>query len=115
MYELRHYRDVAGRDLFQRWFDTLRDRQAKLRILQRVNRMAEGHPATTSRVAMVCGNSASITGPVTVSTTLKQAQQSCCSSREGTSIDKPRTLIEPRNYSLIIREDHEQSQGLPFT
>ena len=43
MYELRHYRDVAGRDLFQRWFDTLRDRQAKLRILRRVNRMAEGH------------------------------------------------------------------------
>ncbi|MHB8471801.1 MAG: type II toxin-antitoxin system RelE/ParE family toxin [Gammaproteobacteria bacterium] len=34
---------MAGRDLYQRWYDTLRDRQAKLRILQRVNRMTEGH------------------------------------------------------------------------
>ncbi len=42
MYEIRHYRDVAGRDRYQQWLDGLRDRQAKLRIVQRVNRLATG-------------------------------------------------------------------------
>lgn len=43
MYEIRHYRDVAGRDRYQQWLVGLRDQQAKLRIVQRVNRLAVGN------------------------------------------------------------------------
>jgi len=43
MYEIRHYRDVAGRDRYQQWLAGLRDQQAKLRIVQRVDRLAVGH------------------------------------------------------------------------
>lgn len=43
MYEIRHYRDVAGRDRYQQWLAGLRDQQAKLRIVQRVNRLAVGN------------------------------------------------------------------------
>lgn len=42
-FEIRHYRDAAGRDCFQQWLEGIPDRQAKIRVLQRVNRLTAGN------------------------------------------------------------------------
>ena len=39
-----HYLSEDGVDLFQRWLDKLNDHQAKVRILRRLDRLAEGNP-----------------------------------------------------------------------
>ncbi|MYN39166.1 type II toxin-antitoxin system RelE/ParE family toxin [Duganella sp. FT109W] len=39
MYQIIHYLDSHGRDHYQEWLDTLRDRQAKVAILRRVARL----------------------------------------------------------------------------
>jgi len=43
MYEIFHYLTVDGRDPFQEWLESLRDRQAKARVAVRLNRMAAGN------------------------------------------------------------------------
>jgi len=43
MYELRHYTNPVGQDLFARWLDGLRDRQAQARIAARMLRLVNGN------------------------------------------------------------------------
>ena len=43
MYELRHYFNSEGQDLFGRWLDGLRDRQAQARIAARMTRLSNGN------------------------------------------------------------------------
>lgn len=43
MYELRHYVSPAGEDLFARWLDHLRDRQAQTRVAVRLIRLENGN------------------------------------------------------------------------
>lgn len=43
MYEVEDYLTNAGRDPFQEWLAGLTDRQARARVLVRVQRMAAGH------------------------------------------------------------------------
>lgn len=43
MYELRHYVDSAGQDLFVRWLERLRDRQAQARVAARLTRLQNGN------------------------------------------------------------------------
>ena len=43
MFEVRHYVDHAGVDLFSEWLKKLRDPVAKVQVLKRVNRMGQGN------------------------------------------------------------------------
>ncbi len=43
MYELRHYVDPTGQDLFVPWLDKLKDRQAQARIAVRLTRLENGN------------------------------------------------------------------------
>ena len=43
MYELRHYISSDGQDLFARWLDGLRDRQAQARVAARLIRLNNGN------------------------------------------------------------------------
>jgi putative addiction module killer protein len=43
MYELRHYVDLAGQDLFIQWLDNLKDRQAQARVAVRLTRLENGN------------------------------------------------------------------------
>ena len=43
MYELRHYCDAGGQDLFGRWLDGLKDRQAQARVAARLIRLNNGN------------------------------------------------------------------------
>lgn len=43
MYEIRHYLNSEGRDLFLDWLKALRDPVAKLHVLKRVNRVEQGN------------------------------------------------------------------------
>jgi putative addiction module killer protein len=43
MYELLHYQTADGRDLFGRWLDRLKDRQALVRIATRLLRLQNGN------------------------------------------------------------------------
>jgi putative addiction module killer protein len=43
MYDLRHYVDREGQDLFARWLDGLRDRQAQARVSARLIRLKNGN------------------------------------------------------------------------
>ena len=42
MTEIRHYATASGEDVFQEWFDDLRDRQAQARIQARIDRLGRG-------------------------------------------------------------------------
>jgi putative addiction module killer protein len=41
-YEIRHYRNANGTDVFGDWFDGLADRQARARIAARIERLELG-------------------------------------------------------------------------
>lgn len=41
--EIRHYLTAAGRDLYQTWFDDLKDMRARIAILRRIDRLASGN------------------------------------------------------------------------
>lgn len=43
MYELRHYLSQDGQDLFARWLDSLRDKQARARVAARLIRLNNGN------------------------------------------------------------------------
>jgi putative addiction module killer protein len=43
MYEVRHYRDRAGRDSFQDWLDSLKDVTARVAVQRRVDRLGKGN------------------------------------------------------------------------
>lgn len=43
MDEVRHYRDRAGRDVFQDWLDSLKDVTARVAIQRRVDRLGRGN------------------------------------------------------------------------
>lgn len=43
MYEIRHYLSVDNRDVYLEWLRKQRDANAKLAIVRRVNRLAEGN------------------------------------------------------------------------
>jgi putative addiction module killer protein len=43
MYELRHYTDDEGNDLFAEWLNQLRDRHAKVRVAARLIRLQNGN------------------------------------------------------------------------
>ncbi len=43
MYELRHYTNPEGQDLFGRWLDGLSDRQAQARVAARLIRLNNGN------------------------------------------------------------------------
>ena len=43
MYELRHYVNKEGRDLFGEWLNYLKDKQAKARIAARLIRLENGN------------------------------------------------------------------------
>lgn len=42
MLEVRHYVSTAGKDVFQSWFDAMRDRQAQARVQARIDRLERG-------------------------------------------------------------------------
>lgn len=42
MYRILHYLDMQGKDHYQEWLDSLRDRQAKIAIIRRVARLESG-------------------------------------------------------------------------
>ena len=42
MIEIRHYATASGEDVFQEWFDALRDRHAQARIQARLDRVERG-------------------------------------------------------------------------
>lgn len=42
-YEIRHYVNRAGRDVFEDWLTLLRDAKAQARIAARINRIAAGN------------------------------------------------------------------------
>lgn len=52
MIELTHYLTADGHDPFQHWLDTLKakDRQAAMRVLTRLNRLAAGNPGDAKSV-----------------------------------------------------------------
>ncbi|WP_207036880.1 type II toxin-antitoxin system RelE/ParE family toxin [Salinicola sp. DM10] len=52
MIELTHYLTADGHDPFQQWLDTLKakDRQAAMRVLTRLNRLAAGNPGDAKAV-----------------------------------------------------------------
>ena len=41
--DVRHYIDATGKDLSQRWFDSLRDPRGRIAILRRVDRLELGN------------------------------------------------------------------------
>ena len=43
MYDLRHYLSQDGQDLFARWLDSLRDKQARARVAARLMRLNNGN------------------------------------------------------------------------
>ena len=43
MYGIRHYIDPDGQDLFIKWIDGLRDRQAQARVAARLTRLHNGN------------------------------------------------------------------------
>lgn len=43
MYDLRHYLSQDGQDLFARWLDSLRDKQARARVAARLIRLNNGN------------------------------------------------------------------------
>jgi len=43
MYRIEHYLTDSGKDVFQEWLETLRDRQAQARIAVRIGRMSAGN------------------------------------------------------------------------
>jgi putative addiction module killer protein len=43
MYEIRHYLDAQGRDVFLEWLKALRDPIAKNQIIKRTNRLEAGN------------------------------------------------------------------------
>jgi len=43
VYELRHYCDATGADLFGRWLNGLHDRQARARVAARLIRLENGN------------------------------------------------------------------------
>lgn len=43
VFELKHYTDQDGQDLFARWLDHLPDRQAKARVAVRLIRLTNGN------------------------------------------------------------------------
>lgn len=43
MYELRHYVDANGNDLFAKWLDSLKDRGGRLKIAVRLTRITNGN------------------------------------------------------------------------
>lgn len=43
MDEIRHYRDRAGRSVFQDWLDSLKDVTARVAVLRRVDRLGRGN------------------------------------------------------------------------
>ncbi len=43
MYDLRHYLSQDGQDLFARWLDSLRDKQAQARVAARLMRLNNGN------------------------------------------------------------------------
>jgi len=50
MYELRHYVDATGNDLFARWLESLKDRGARVKIAVRLVRVANGNFGDTKHV-----------------------------------------------------------------
>ena len=42
MFEVRHYATIGGVDVFARWLNGLRDRQAAARVLRRIDRLERG-------------------------------------------------------------------------
>jgi putative addiction module killer protein len=42
MYRILHYLDGHGKDQFQKWLDSLRDRRAKIAVIRRVARLEAG-------------------------------------------------------------------------
>ncbi|WP_271911966.1 hypothetical protein ACSTAY_08825 [Vreelandella alkaliphila] len=52
MAELAHYLTADGYDLFQAWLDVTKakDRQAAMRVLTRLNRLAAGNAGDTKTV-----------------------------------------------------------------
>ncbi len=43
MYDLRHYVDKKGQDLFAKWLDRLKDRKAQSRVAARLIRLKNGN------------------------------------------------------------------------
>ncbi len=42
MHQIAHYLDESGNDIYQAWFDGLRDRVAKIAIIKRIARVEAG-------------------------------------------------------------------------
>ena len=94
MYELRHYIDPEGQDLFARWLDHLGDRVALARVAARLLRLQNGNFGDCKPVGSGCGSYVWIGGQVTGFTTLFLVSEWFCSARVATSGRNPGTLHE---------------------
>ena len=43
MVSIRHYVDASGKNVFETWFDALKDQKAAARVAARLNRLAAGN------------------------------------------------------------------------
>jgi hypothetical protein len=89
MVEIRHYLTRAGRDPYQAWLDRLKDRQSRVAIQRRIDRIAADHLGTTSLAGTVSGNCESMSVPATGFTTRATPVRSfyCCAA--ATSVPRP--------------------------
>src|SRR5690606_21884069 len=79
--------EVRKTDAFEAWFDALRDREARLRIQVRIDRLAFGNPGQHRPLPVACANSRSIMAPATGCTTRSAAAcwSSCFAAARSTA------------------------------
>jgi len=78
MFEIRHYRTANGHDLIADWLGKLRDVQAKIAIVRRLNRLEQGISETSSHAARVSMSYGSTSVLVIAFITHRLARPSCC-------------------------------------
>ena len=95
MYELRHYLSQDGQDLFARWLDSLRDKQARARVAARLIRLNNGNFGDCRPVGSGVWELRVDWGLATGCITPSPASGSYCSVKGAISAPKPRTLNAP--------------------
>ena len=110
MYELRHYISSDGQDLFARWLDGLKDRQAQARVAARLIRLNNGNFGDCKPVGEGVWELRVDWGPGTGSTTPLRASVWCCcvtvATNEASQQTLPGRLNDGKNGSKGERNDH---------